>query len=180
MKSTIVYIHGYGSSPQSETAVKIAERFRDEEFICPQINHDLDPQVTKKQLDQLAAELKRKDDVIIVGSSMGGFWADYLSVAYGFKTILINPALQAQITMQRFNTPQNFIDKYDMIRQNISPYKRHAVVFYGVEDDIVPIGHIINLYPYLIPLAGEGHRLKNVEPIFEMIQKMMGNYPEPE
>lgn len=179
MKSTIVYIHGYGSSPASDTAVKFKNEFKNENFVCPHINHDLDPYTTKKQLDSLATTLKDHDDVVVVGSSMGGFWADYLAVTHGFKTILINPALRPSVTMQRFNAPDKYIQHYKELETLVKPHSRHFIVtFYASDDEIIPIEHIHQHYKKPIILKGETHRLSSMTPVFNMVKKMIGNYPE--
>lgn len=180
MKSTIVYIHGYGSSPASDTAVKFKNEFKDEHFLCPHINHDLDPYTTKKQfIDAFADKLKNHDDVVVIGSSMGGFWADYMAVTHGFKAVLINPALKPSVTMKRFDAPDKYIKHYAEIEDFIKPHSRHFIVtFYGSDDEIIPIDHIHQHYKNPIILKGETHRISNMKPVFDMVKKMIGNYPE--
>lgn len=179
MKSTIVYIHGYGSSPTSRTATAIKEAFPDEKFVCPHLDHDLEPEHTKKVLDALAKKLADEDDVVIIGSSMGGFWADYMAAVHGFKTVLINPALKPSETMKRFGASPATLAKYAALENLTHRHSRfHVVTFYGSEDKIVPLHHVQTKYKSPRILKGEGHQLSDLGPVFDMVQKMIGNYPE--
>jgi len=116
MKSVIVYIHGYGSGPDSNTAQELKNAFPTEDFICPQFDHSQDPDFIKAQVDELAKQLATYNDVIVVGSSAGGFWADYLGCVYGFKTVLVNPSLCPATNFRKYNLPESHYDKYDVMQ----------------------------------------------------------------
>lgn len=179
MKSTVVYIHGFDSSPASETAQAIKKRFHAEKFICPHINHRDDPDNIKKQMDALAAKLRNEDDPVVVGSSAGGLWADYMAAMYGFKTVLINPALRPSILFKKFNLPEAYIKKYAALEKLVTGKHRHvSVAFSGDKDDIVPTEHVKTHYANPIMLKGEGHRLKDLTPVHNMVGAMIGNFPE--
>lgn len=178
MKTTIVYIHGWGSSPQGATAVDLKNHFSEENFISPHIDYTRDPDLIKKQMDSLGKILMKKDAVVI-GSSAGGFWADYIGSIYGIKTVLINPSLRPATNFIKYNLPDNYYTKYSKLQNDIKDHARHHIVaFAGEKDDIVPLSHIQTHYKNPIMLKGEGHRLKDLSPIIEMIKSMIGNFPE--
>lgn len=88
----ILYIHGFNSSPDSRKALQLtalmqsmgqAERLR-----VPALHHD--PRQAIEQLEAALAELGRP---VLVGSSLGGYYATHLAERHGLKAILINPAV---------------------------------------------------------------------------------------
>lgn len=179
MKSTIVYIHGFGSSPSSDTAKQIKDAFHSEKFVCPHIDHSQNPDKIKAQIDKLAKQLTNHDDVVIVGSSAGGFWADYLGSVYGFKAVLVNPSLRPATNYKKYNLPSSYYDKYTKLQTLIRNHTRHHIVsFAGDKDEVVPLEHVKTHYKNPIMLKDEGHKLKNMTPVIQMIQTMIGNFPE--
>lgn len=179
MKSTILYIHGYGSSPSSKTAEQIKHAFPNEKFVCPHIDHSADPDMIRLAIDKLAKKLDIHADVIVVGSSAGGFWADYLGSVYRFKTVLVNPSLQPATNYKKYKLPDAYYDKYQKLQDWLKTHSRHHMIaFAGDNDEIVPTEHIRTHYKTPVMLKGEGHRLKNMTPVIKMIQSMIGNYPE--
>jgi len=88
----ILYIHGFNSSPLSQKAsqlsaamqrVGLAERLR-----VPELHHH--PHRAIAQLEQCIDELGRP---LLVGSSLGGYYATHLAERHGLKALLINPAV---------------------------------------------------------------------------------------
>lgn len=93
---TLIYIHGFLSSPQSFkaqcTQKWLSYHRPDWQYLCPFLSSK--PSETKLQLDALVDSIV--DDCYLVGSSLGGFWASYLTEKLGFKSVLINPAVSPQ------------------------------------------------------------------------------------
>lgn len=179
MRSKIVYLHGWGSSPQSNTAQALAASFPDDIFVCPQLDHTINPLVIRKMMEDLAGELLREADPILIGSSAGGFWADYLGSKYGIKTVLINPSLIPDTNFRKYDLPEKYYVYYQWIRESTEGFNRdHVVAFSGENDDVVPLEQVQTRYQNPIILVNEGHRIQNVEPIVDMIRNVIGNYPE--
>ncbi|HHD75695.1 MAG TPA: esterase, partial [Campylobacterales bacterium] len=59
-------------------------------------------------------ESYREEEVILMGSSLGGFFAIYLAEKYGLKAVLINPAVDSSKTLKRVlnleETAKNYYD----------------------------------------------------------------------
>lgn len=179
MKSTIVYLHGYGSSPESPTAHEIKKHFPNENFHAPHINHEAHPSVTKKQMDDLASKLHKHHDPIVIGSSAGGFWADHLAAHHGFKTVLVNPSLNPSENFKKYNQPKEHYSEYQKLEKGSESLPRHhTVVFHGENDDVVPLHQIKKIYKNPTILSGEGHRLNDLSPVINAAKKMVGNFPE--
>lgn len=86
------YFHGYGSSPNAEKADNMREILGKENVSAPDFN--LPPKEIRKLFNNLEKEIKaRSDDTLIVGSSMGGLFAAYISAKTNCRAILLNPCL---------------------------------------------------------------------------------------
>lgn len=91
--ASLLYIHGFNSSPQSLKATVtgrwLARHYPGVNFLCPPLS--LFPQSAVASLESILAE--RDDEMYLVGSSMGGFYATWLAQRYACKAVLINPAV---------------------------------------------------------------------------------------
>jgi predicted esterase YcpF (UPF0227 family) len=90
---TILYLHGFRSSPKSFKArvvhQRMAQRGRAQQLICPQL-----PASPKAAMDLVLTLVERhKDKLAIIGSSLGGFYATWLAERFGCRAALINPAV---------------------------------------------------------------------------------------
>jgi uncharacterized protein len=98
-KTLLVYLHGFRSSPRSSKAVMTGEGIKaisspenPMEWYCPQLFAS-----PKKSIDMVEDHIKRSgaNRIVVVGSSLGGFYANYLAEKYGCKAIVLNPAVRA-------------------------------------------------------------------------------------
>jgi uncharacterized protein len=95
----VVYLHGFRSSPNSTKAVMTGEAVRalssahhSYEWYCPQLlaSPKASLEMVTKYIDQT-----KFDRIVIVGSSLGGFYTNYLAEKYHCKGITLNPAVYA-------------------------------------------------------------------------------------
>lgn len=93
MTPSILYIHGLNSSPTSTKAsqlLKVAEHCGiARQLRVPTLHHH--PRQAMVQLQAAIAELGRP---LLVGSSLGGFYATYLAEQHNLDALLINPAVR--------------------------------------------------------------------------------------
>ena len=94
----IIYIHGFGSSGKGGKALQFREYFKQKKqaFIAPSLSYV--PELAMDTLEQL---IESYDDMTLIGSSLGGFYAIYLAEKYGLKAVLINPAVDSSKTLKR-------------------------------------------------------------------------------
>jgi len=92
--STLLYLHGFNSSPQSKKAIQTQQWLADHapqlQFHCPSL-----PPFANQVMTLLQALIEEilPAPVYLVGSSMGGFFATCLAEQYDLRTVLINPAV---------------------------------------------------------------------------------------
>lgn len=111
MTKHLLYLHGFNSSPLSEKAT-LTKQYVDAKQInvtmyCPQIASS--PLAAIAQLEAILAS-KPNAQWLLIGSSLGGFFATYLAEKYGYPAVLINPAVKP------------FELLHDYIGQQTNPY----------------------------------------------------------
>ncbi|XZG70743.1 YqiA/YcfP family alpha/beta fold hydrolase [Chitinibacteraceae bacterium HSL-7] len=91
--TSLLYLHGFLSSPLSEkaqlTGAWMAANGHADAFLCPQI--EMDPDRAAAQLLNLVDRIG--SDVCVVGSSLGGFLANWLAEERGLRAVMVNPAV---------------------------------------------------------------------------------------
>ena len=89
----LLYLHGFRSSPQSMKAQKVAARVQAEHpgvtWWCPQLPPSPAEAMTLVMRD--TAHWPR-ETMAVVGSSLGGFYARWVSLQTGCPAVLLNPA----------------------------------------------------------------------------------------
>ena len=101
----ILYIHGLNSSPASLKASQLAQAMAQvglaDRLRVPALHHH--PRQAIAQLEQLVVELGRP---VLVGSSLGGYYATHLAERHGLRALLINPAVRPHLRFEGYLGPQ--------------------------------------------------------------------------
>lgn len=91
----LIYLHGFLSSPQSEKARQTLSHCQQngmgDQIVIPAMSHG--PRQTASQIEQIIRQHSGRR-MVLMGSSLGGFYASYFSEKYGFPAALINPAVR--------------------------------------------------------------------------------------
>ncbi|MEQ5137718.1 MULTISPECIES: esterase YqiA [Providencia] len=115
--ATLLYIHGFNSSPQSEKANNLkqwlAVHYPQINMIVPQLPNF--PQQATKLLDDILAE-HQHEKIGLVGSSLGGYFSIYFSERYQIPAVLVNPAVR----------PFDLLSDY--LGENTNPYTHETYV----------------------------------------------------
>jgi len=102
-----VYLHGFLSSPASTKAQQLLHYFDQagmaDQLIVPTLGFE--PATAIQQAEQAVETMLSREgikQVFIIGSSLGGFYATWLSNKFDCKAVLVNPAVR----------PYELFDKY--------------------------------------------------------------------
>ena len=92
MSGSILYIHGFNSAPASRKAsqlIAVMDRLGLSDHLrVPALHHH-----PREAIGQLEAAISQLGRPLLVGSSLGGYYATHLAERHGLKALLINPAV---------------------------------------------------------------------------------------
>ena len=98
----ILYLHGFRSSPASFKARVMGQAMnaigRADELICPQL--PASPRAAMALVDTLVGRYPA-EELAVVGSSLGGYYATWLAEKIGCRAVLLNPAIVPQIDLDK-------------------------------------------------------------------------------
>jgi predicted esterase YcpF (UPF0227 family) len=158
---TILYLHGFRSSPASFKARLLAERMhsleRGADYYCPQLP------ASPREAIEVALQLVRKvapDKLTLIGSSLGGFYANWLAEELGCRAVLLNPAvkpwrgLQEQVGVttayhsdERFEFKAEYIDELKQLDvPEITDPERYFLVA-ATGDEVLDWREMVAQYP---------------------------------
>ncbi|MFA6145005.1 MAG: YqiA/YcfP family alpha/beta fold hydrolase [Sulfuricurvum sp.] len=107
----IIYIHGFGGSGEGSKAKILRPLLRSQGFIAPSL--PTNPALAIATLSELIETFRRIETVMLIGSSLGGFYTLHLAAKYNLKAVLINPAVRPYETLSRalgISGGENFYD----------------------------------------------------------------------
>lgn len=101
-KAALLYLHGFCSSPQSWKARLLAEaltaRGLGDRLYCPFLSPRPEAAIAQAE----AVIRSHRGTLALAGSSLGGFYATWLSEKYGLPAALINPAVVAPASLEKY------------------------------------------------------------------------------
>lgn len=96
---TIIYLHGLDSGVNANKAIITADYAKTLgiDTIRPDLNVSPEEVVAK-----LTALIKENPDCVLIGSSLGGYFATLLSDMTGVPAVLLNPSIRPDVSFRRF------------------------------------------------------------------------------
>lgn len=118
----VLYLHGFNSSPLSFKAQQLISHWQQaglpaDRLYVPALSND--PQ---QAIDGLEQWMASRPDTVLVGSSLGGYYATWLAEKYRCKALLINPAVLPALRFEQYLGPQkNFStgEEWVLTRQHV-------------------------------------------------------------
>lgn len=127
----ILYLHGFRSSPQSFKARLTEERMRSlgcaAQYLCPQLP------ASPSEAIALASDIVRKfpaDEITLIGSSLGGYYATCLAERFGCRAVLLNPAVKPPRDLEQYVgviTAYHSNERFEFKREYIGQLQELAV-----------------------------------------------------
>lgn len=170
--STVVYLHGFNSGPGEKADFLRNNLSEDFKVLAPQLSNR-PKQVLYDQVIPLI-EQQSNEDIHIIGTSLGGFYAAYLATV-GLRSLdniqyyLINPSLKPTDILRdqvgtvfenyktgvQFQLDQNYILELKSIEEELTasfekaiqsiPFLSSLNFYIGLQDTVVEPGYLIDL-----------------------------------
>ncbi len=119
-----LYIHGFNSSPASIKARQLHAHLdrlgRGAEFACPALDHR--PARAIARLEALVSQ-QSPGRTVLVGSSLGGFYATWLAERHGCRAVLVNPAITPDEGLEPWLGPQKNLytgEPWELTREHLA------------------------------------------------------------
>lgn len=100
--TTIIYIHGFNSSPSSQkarlTGEWLAAHHPDVDYLVPSL--PFDPEAVAGILERTLSQVQ--GEVGLIGSSMGGFYSLWLAERFDCRAVLVNPAVSPHLLLKDY------------------------------------------------------------------------------
>lgn len=194
MRTVIINLHGFNSGPGGK-AEKLQKQFPDCKVIAPQLPYDPFQAI---ELIRGIIDQHSQDDIHIVGTSLGAFYAMYLSIQYcdtvNISFYLINTSFEPHLTLRRYEgkvvsnyktreqfeiTPLFFEQLkafYIPIKKGYSSNCIHSSnYFIGTEDEVVDFTNFIDFIksfevPYRLHYSKQDHRFSELSDVVKAIR----------
>lgn len=188
----IIYLHGFASSSYSSKAQKFKEYFSKlDRFVSPNLTHI--PKLAVYNAEELIKIFlaENKEEVILMGSSLGGYYASYLANKYNLKAVLINPSVYPFETLKKFSqsdcrsyfdnsafefTQEHAESLYDYQVQTYRDIKKFLVCLQTGDEvlDYREAEQKLSGAEFIIDKGGD-HSFLDIEKHFEKIEKFLFN-----
>lgn len=100
----IIYLHGFNSGGQSHKAAWLRTQLAPVPVFAPDYPAHRAREalrVLRKFIRRLRRENPQDNRLMLIGSSLGGFWAQRLAPEFGARIVLINPSMRPDETLAR-------------------------------------------------------------------------------
>lgn len=177
----ILYLHGFGSCGEGNKSGYLRSFFGSDVVIAPDL-----PASPLEAIDLIESILFSHPVTLLIGSSLGGYYASYLAEKYGMKAVLINPSTQPWKTLapyvgwhKRYCDGEPFelkVSDLDALKTlQIHPKKGQYLLLLQTGDEVLDYTKAQSLYNKhkIIVEQGGNHRFENVNEYLFMIENFM-------
>ncbi|HIP28714.1 MAG TPA: hypothetical protein EYG82_06010 [Sulfurovum sp.] len=175
----ILFLHGFSSCGRGNKSKMLKAYFGESAVIAQNLPYS--PHEAIETLDKLIASEKID---LLIGSSLGGFYATYLAEKHRLKAVLLNPSTQPWKTLapyvgmqKRFCDDEPFKFKKAYLKElkslKVNPLKGRYLVLLQSEDELLDYTKAQSLYNthHVIVEYGGNHRFENIDVYMSMIRK---------
>jgi predicted esterase YcpF (UPF0227 family) len=120
----LIYVHGFNSSALSFKAALLRKHMamlrRTQEYLCPELPHR--PRLAIELLENIICDHQHQP-LALIGSSLGGYYATWLSERHGCRAVLVNPAVRPYGLLEQYRGPQTNLytgERYELRDEHIA------------------------------------------------------------
>jgi predicted esterase YcpF (UPF0227 family) len=191
----ILYLHGFLSSPASAKAQQLraalARAGHEDDFLCPPL--PVGPRLAA-DVAMGAAQLEDPRRLVLVGSSLGGYYATWIAERTGCRAVLLNPAvrpyelLRARVGWQtdpagggRVEIRPEYLDELRALETPAITKPERYWLIAATGDQVIDYREMVAKYadcPMRI-LSGSDHALTDFAQLLPEVLHFCGIAPEP-
>lgn len=187
---TLLYLHGFNSAPQSHKA-QVLKRYMEARglgarFVCPKLPHRPEEAIALAE-----REIARHPAAVLVGSSLGGFYATHLAERHGLRAVLLNPAVRPGQDLESYLGIQRNLytgEEYELTREHIAAWRRldaaviqpeRYLLIVETGDEVLDYREAVAKYAGArqVVVAGGDHTLKSFAEHLPLILEFAGLAP---
>ena len=177
--SKILFLHGFSSCGKGNKSQTLKAYFGEKELIANNLSY-----APLDAIDELEHIIQTQEVDLLIGSSLGGFYATYLAEKYAMKAVLLNPSTEPWQTLlpyvgwqkrfcdeEVFEFKASYIEAFKTLK--VAPEKGNYLVLLQSEDELLDYTKAQSLYNKhkVIVEYGGNHRFENVDAYLSMIEK---------
>lgn len=179
--SKLLYLHGFGSCGAGNKSKTLGSYFGSEYLISPDL-----PYAPLEAIEFISDLIETEDISLIVGSSLGGFYATYLAEKFDLPAVLVNPSCRPWQTLapyigwqERFCDGEAFEFKEVYLRQlekiECMPERSRYLLLLQSEDEVLDYRVAKERYKdhRVIVEYGGNHRFENIHEYLSLIESFM-------
>lgn len=182
-----LYLHGFLSSPKSEKAVEL-QRFYQQHLTPEQVSiPELPFEPAQAMLEAercLSALQSRYQRVFIIGSSLGGFYATWLSQQLDLPAVLVNPAVNPHGLFRHYLGPnqhyysgethlleERHLEQLAQLATEVVTYPTNLLLLLQTGDETLDYRHAARLYRHCPGWleSGGNHRFTRFRELLPMM-----------
>ena len=172
----IIYLHGFNSAGNTSKAMRLKQSLP---HVYTPTYPSNNPDKAVIIINELVVKHQEQyDTLMFIGSSLGGFYARYFGYRYDAKTVLINPSLDPQTTLQQYlgkNRNYSTGEEYELTVENIESLTQYesppvgqggALVLLDKGDEVIDYKYAESIYrdiAHVIVYPGGSHRFDHLE-----------------
>jgi 5'-nucleotidase len=173
-ETAIIFLAGFGGGSHSNSYQSLKNLVKN----CAFYLKEYDNEIPTKAYYSLAIEIKNVCDnfkhVILVGNSLGGYYANYFAEKFNLPCVLINPSLYPNITLVKRGVP----NKYLKLFKESTFENKNKYVFLGEQDDVVNPAIAVEKFTNVkvVTWLQENHKIKDFTSIAQLLNKVILDY----
>jgi|APCry1669191812_1035378.scaffolds.fasta_scaffold05657_4 hypothetical protein len=171
-EKTIIYFHGYGSSPATDKVQTLKEHFSEVHAFPINIDPDFSLPYLEEEIDNLiVSNLNSEKELVFIGTSLGAWYAGQMASKFrleGSRCVLINPAHSMESIKIDLPIPENIKEKYNHLGF-ICPL--HTKFFIANNDEVIDF---TNFHPKNATYVKEADHRFNGKPFENVIEYVKG------
>lgn len=183
----IWYLHGFRSSAKSPKVKAMQQVFPN--YHVHGISYTPHSPLVAEEIliNEYEKLIGKDDDLVVVGTSLGGFWARWLASELPIKSLMINPSLHPDKTLEtgEFKVYGEFDEIINVTDKDLQDFNHYKViskpdgqceVALAMDDEVLnsakTVKELEGIYPIHIFETGT-HRFTDFERVFPIIEKMI-------